>query len=213
MQPSVIVFTGGEPVDPAVAARLPADAFVIAADSGVDHAVAAGRHVDLAIGDFDSVSPAALQLVADAGARVERHPAAKDQTDIELALRAAAAEGAARIVMVGGAGGRLDHLLANLLVLSSSRLAGISIEALIGDARIYVVHDRVELDGSPGELVSLLPVGGRATGVRTTGLLYPLDGEDLVAGSSRGVSNELVAPLATVGLTGGTLLVIKPGRS
>jgi thiamine pyrophosphokinase len=58
--------------------------------------------------------------------------------------------------------------------------------------------------------VTLLAVGGAVTGVRTTGLRYPLHGETLTPGSSRGVSNELVEPVATVTVATGVLLVAVP---
>ncbi len=92
-----------------------AEALVIGADSGVEHAAALGRHVDIAVGDFDSVSPAALAAAEAAGAEVLRHPPDKDATDLELALDLAVARGARRITVVGGHGGRFDHCLANAL--------------------------------------------------------------------------------------------------
>jgi thiamine pyrophosphokinase len=54
-------------------------------------------------------------------------------------------------------------------------------------------------------------VHGPALGVVTGGLLYPLAGEDLPPGTSRGVSNVLAADRATVSLTGGVLLAVQPG--
>jgi thiamine pyrophosphokinase len=58
--------------------------------------------------------------------------------------------------------------------------------------------------------VSLVPLGGPARGLRTEGLRYPLRGEDLQAGSTRGISNELTAPSATVEVAAGALLVVVP---
>jgi thiamine pyrophosphokinase len=74
-----------------------------------------------------------------------------------------------------------------------------------------VVTTYAELYGEPGDLVSLLPVGGPALGVRTTGLLYPLRGERLLPGTTRGVSNELAATLASVEVEAGTVLAVQPG--
>ena len=208
----VVVFTGGDPVPPSVVSGLPDGAFVVAADSGIEQALALEWPVHLAVGDFDSVSPAALAAVEAGGAQVERHPAAKDATDLELALAAAAALGPSEIVVVGGAGGRLDHLLAGLLALASDDLAAIRVRALVGPARFFVVRDRVELDGEPGELVTLLAHGRPALGVTTSGLLYPLHDETLEPGSTRGVSNEMVAHRASVSLTDGVLLAVLPGE-
>lgn len=209
---TVLLFTGGDPVDPEVASKLPSDAYVIAADSGVEQAVALGRSVDLAVGDFDSVKPDALDAVVAAGAVVERHPVAKEETDLELGLVAAASLGATDVVVVGGHGGRIDHFIANALLLASPRFAELRIEAHVGAGRVAVVRDRVVLEGTAGELVSLLAVGGPAEGVSTLGLAYPLRSERLEVGSTRGVSNVFVDPEATVTLEAGTLLTVQPGR-
>jgi thiamine pyrophosphokinase len=206
-----LVFPGGEPVDGAIAARLPDTAVtVIAADSGVEHALAHGRGVDLVVGDLDSADPAAVDAAVAGGADVRRYPPDKDKTDLELALNEARDIGAARVIVVGGSGGRLDHFLANALLLASPSFADLDIEALIGGARITVIHLDARLSGAPGDLVSLLAVGGTARGVRTGGLRFPLDGEDLLPGSTRGLSNELVEPVAAVSLEHGVLLAVQP---
>src|SRR5436190_808954 len=83
----------------------------------------------------------------------------------------------------------LDHFLANVLLLASPELSALTVEARLADARVFVVRDAVELRGSPGELCSLLALGGAAHGVRTEGLEFPLRGETLYPGSTRGVSN------------------------
>jgi thiamine pyrophosphokinase len=210
---TVIVVAGGDAVDTAlVQPRLPVGATVIAADSGADHAAALGLSVDMLIGDLDSVSAAELARLEAAGVPVDRHPAAKDMTDLELALRAAVATGATEIVVVGGQGGRLDHFLANALLLAADAFAGVTVRALAGSARSWVVRDAVTIDGTPDELVSLLPVHGPARGIWTDGLAYPLRGEDLHPGTSRGVSNTLLGTNASIRLKSGVLLVVAPGQ-
>ncbi|HEX6311497.1 MAG TPA: thiamine diphosphokinase [Acidimicrobiia bacterium] len=208
---TALVFAGGDPVPVSVVQRLPhGDVLVVAADSGVEHALALGQHVDLVVGDLDSADPEVLATAEKAGAVVEQHPAEKDQTDLELALRAAAARGATRIVVVGGYGGRLDHFLANALALAGNASDGVAVEWVTGDALLTVVRGHTVLTGKPGDLCSLLAVGGPARGVRTRALRYPLDGDDLAPGSTRGVSNELTGPVAEVWVEHGTVLAIQP---
>lgn len=208
-----VVLLGGVPVEPD-GTRWPDGALVVAADSGVEQAVRLGLRVDVAVGDFDSVDPAALAAAEADGAEVERHPTAKDLTDAALALDAAVARGARRLLVVGGEGGRLDHLLANVSLLASDTYADVEITALgARGARLHVVRSRRRIEGEAGELVSLLPVHGPAHGVRTSGLRYPLHGETLAAGSSRGVSNELLGEAGEVALDDGVLLVVLPGRT
>lgn len=208
---TVVVVTGGDPLDGAIASLLPPTVAVVAADSGADHAAAIGLHVDLAVGDFDSVSPATLDRLTDAGATIERHPEAKDATDLELGLAAARRFDPTHVIVLGGHGGRVDHFIANALLLAAPAYADLRVTAMVGPARLAVVHDHVELGGQPGDIVTLLPVAGAAAGVRTRGLLYPLRGEVLAPGTTRGVSNELVEERATVALDRGVLLVVQPG--
>jgi thiamine pyrophosphokinase len=209
---TIVVITGGDPVTVDERARVPAEALVIAADSGIEHAQALGLRVDVAVGDFDSVSAEALHRAEAQGAVLERHPAAKDATDLELALDAAVRRGAERIVVLGGHGGRVDHLLANAALLTAPAYAGSEVVAHMGGATLTVVRRAATLRGIHGEIVSLLAVDGPAVGVRTQGLLYPLDHEDLLPGATRGVSNELVADPAQVTVERGVLLVVQPGQ-
>jgi len=205
-----LIFAGGDELSPATVADLPTDALVVAADSGVERAQTVGRAIHIAVGDFDSCAPAALAQAEADGARVERHPAAKDATDLELALDTARAEGAGHITVVGGYGGRLDHLLANAVLLAAPAFAGLRIDARMGTALVTVVRTESSLPGDVGELLSLLPVGGPAVGVRTEGLRYPLHVEDLPPGTTRGVSNEFLATVAVVTLDAGVLLAVQP---
>jgi len=208
---TVVVFAGGQLMT-SLAGPAPVADVVIAADSGLDQARRLGYDVDLVVGDLDSVSPAALAAAEASGIPVERHPVAKDATDLELALDAALAHGADEIVVIGGYGGRVDHFLAGALALTRDQCAGVTVRALVGPARLEVIRHAGELTGDRGELVTLLAVRGPVSGVTTTGLLYPLQGETLHPGSTRGVSNQLVGPVATVRVTSGVLLAVLPGE-
>ena len=201
--------------DAAVLDRLPTGAVVVAADSGVDTALALGLPVDVVIGDLDSVTEAGLARAEDGGARVVRHPVDKDATDLALAMDEAARllDGTGEIVVVGGDAGRFDHLLAGVLALADASWRDLSVRAHLGPATIHVVHGpgERELGGAIGDLVSLVPVGGTATGVVTTGLRYPLHAEPLTTATTRGVSNVIDSLPARVALATGVVLAVLPG--
>jgi thiamine pyrophosphokinase len=197
MQGRVVVFAAG-----AEAVPLSRADFVIAADGG---ALVAPR-IDLLIGDLDSL-PAGKTAPL-----VERHPEEKDASDLELALDAAVRCEPERVLVVAGAAGRLDHLLGVLLLLGSSRYSGIEIDARLGAACVHVVRGRRVLRGSVGETISVFALHGPAVGVRTLGLVYPLDGETLEPGSSRGLSNAFMEAEATLELAAGVLLAVRPGN-
>jgi len=208
-EPDVVVVASG--AGPSVA--VPGTPTVIAADGGLDRAAALGLGVDVVIGDLDSVSADALAAAEAAGARIVRHPEAKDATDLELALDEAVRLGARRVLVVASAEGRLDHLLGSLLLLAADAYEAIELDAIVGDALVHVVRGERALRGSPGELLSLVAVGGPATGVVTNGLDFPLAAETLHPGSSRGVSNVLSGTEARVTLDTGVLLAIRPGAA
>ena len=193
--------------------------FVVAADGGARHAAGFGLHIDVWVGDGDSVDAEQLAALDATGTQIHRVPSDKDQTDSELAVGRAIDAGVKRVVMLGALGGpRLDHGLANLDMLASGRLG--AVDAVLYDvrgARISLISapDHAGLPvtrsftGRIGDVLSLLPVGGPARGVTTRGLRYRLASEDLLPGRSRGVSNVRTAAVAVVGLDSGRLLVIE----
>jgi len=186
---------------------------VVAADSGVELALQLGLPVDVVIGDLDSASPEALREAQRLGATLEEHPADKDETDLELALDLVRADGARDVVVVGGAGGRLSHLIGIATLLASPKYTDIQISWLLPHAAAHIATPKrvVTVDGAVGDLLSLIPVGGAASGVTTTGLKWTLHQESLTTTATRGISNEMLADCAEISVVEGTLLVIHEG--
>ena len=207
----VVVVASGE-LDASDEAWLDGADLVIAADGGAGSLDRLGRQPDVLVGDLDSVVPLLVARLAAAGTSVERHPIDKEASDTELAVEMALGAGGDAVILLGAVGGeRLDHELANLLLLADPALAGHDVRAVRGGTRVRAVHggERLGLDGSSGDLVTLLPIGGDATGVTTQGLKWRLDGATLRMGRSRGLSNEVVGTPASVRITHGTLLVVE----
>ena len=208
-----IVVVGGSPPDARAFARVaPAD-FVVAADSGYDHARRLGLAVDVLVGDLDSISAVGLAHAEATGVRIERHRPDKEATDTELALATAQAAGVTHLTLVAGAtSDRFDHSLAVVLALGHPRLGAVCVDARFGPTAVHVLRGpaRRALPARPGEVITLLAVGGDATGITTAGLRYPLAAEALGPTSSRGVSNEAVDADPTLTVQAGCLLVIRP---
>jgi thiamine pyrophosphokinase len=115
-------------------------------------------------------------------------------------------------VIIGALGGeRLDHQLANLLLLGDPAWRAHQLRIVSGTTTVRAVHggDSLTLDGAAGDIVTLLSVDGDAVGVRTHGLRFPLDGETLQLGRSLGLSNSVEHAPASVSLERGTLLIIE----
>jgi thiamine pyrophosphokinase len=207
----VIIVAGGQEERDAVWQHWVRDAdLIVGADSGAAQALAWGLVPQVVIGDMDSLSAGAQAELEKHQARFVRHPRAKDETDLELALTFAAEQGACEIVVLGASGGRLDHTLSNVLLLALPRLAGIPVRLVRGAQEAILLRggESISLPGQPGDLVSLLPWCGDAQGVTTEGLTWPLEDEVLHFGFSRGVSNEMTTRQARVALKEGYLLVV-----
>ncbi len=206
-----IVFAGG-----GIGTRpLPdADAFVVAADSGWDHAVALGHRVDLLVGDLDSISAEGLAAAEASGTTIERHPALKDDTDFALALTAVTKRGYERVDIHGGEGGHLGHLLglATTLTHESYRHLAITWHVATGSVRPLTGDRTVQLNAPIGSIVSLIALCD-CSGVSTEGMQWSLSNDTLEQGTSRGLNNTTTALQASVSLNAGAMLVILEGHT
>jgi thiamine pyrophosphokinase len=212
-QQRAVIFANGDVTDlTAVAARVHPGDWLIAADGGMRHLRALGLTPALLIGDLDSVDPVERSALEARGTRLQVHPTDKDETDLELALLHARAQGAREILVVGAFGGRLDHTLANVALLALPELQACAVCLTDGPTDAVLVRGTLHLHGRVGDHVSLLPIGDDALGVRTNGLRFPLRGERLACSRSRGISNELTATEAVVSLESGLLLCILTRR-
>jgi thiamine pyrophosphokinase len=210
---NAVLVAGGDPQPGDVRWLNDAD-LVVAVDGGAGWLASIGRRPDALVGDLDSVDPALALRLEEAGVTVERHPTEKDSSDSELALEYALRSGARGVVMLGAIGGiRLDHELANVLLLTANwnDAGDVDLRLVRGGTCMRVLRSgsSLAIEAGNGSLVSLLPVGGDAEGVTTSGLRYPLRNEPLPLGSTRGLSNEVAGEPATVQLHRGMLLVIE----
>jgi thiamine pyrophosphokinase len=182
--------------------------YLVAADGGLHHLKRLGLEPALLVGDFDSTSPEEVAQAEGSGARILRYRPEKDETDLELALRVVLDDGYKTIRIIGGLGGRLDHALGNIFLLTSPEALPCDIRLDDGQLEVFVIHGSAIIAGNPGEIVSLLPLGGPARGVVTDGLRYPLHGETLWPDKTRGISNIMSGVNASVILQSGYLLCI-----
>ncbi len=193
-------------------------AFVIAADGGWLRARALDFRPALLLGDLDSLDAGTVAAVRAAGVPILRSSVDKDESDTELALLEAVRRGATRVTVVGALGGpRLDHALANVWLLAHPGLGAVAVCLLDARTRVSLVTApgpsgrpvTRPLPGPVGALVSLLPLGGDAEGITTSGLRYPLAQEPLRTGPARGLSNVRTAPDAAVTVGSGRLLLVE----
>ena len=200
-----LIVLGGDAPEPELLAACARRAdLTIAADSGLAAFDAAGALPDLIIGDMDSVAPELLSRFA--GVPQERLCCVKDDTDGVHALDAALARGAKQITLLGALGGRMDHALANLMLLVRAHRGGAFAEILAAGVRVIRVPGEAELHGAKGDTVSFLPLGD-AQGVTLAGFFYPLTEHGLHSDYPLGVSNVVTEETARVSVREGDLLM------
>ncbi|HEY5152665.1 MAG TPA: thiamine diphosphokinase [Candidatus Saccharimonadales bacterium] len=192
---------------------------LIGCDGGTRYILALGYKPGAIIGDFDSLEGLTGDVIERLkhsgevstdinGTAYVRYPADKDQTDSELSIRYAAEHGCRRIILTGALGTRLDHLLGNVLLLAKDEFSELDIKIIEGSQEIYLIRWPARINGTPGDIISFIPIAGSAQVSRTTGLKYDLSRYDLSPQSNHGLSNVLTAPVARVDLKTGILLVI-----
>ncbi len=208
---AIIVANGSVEEDETYGQALRADDLVIAADGGTSIALRLDLQPNVVVGDLDSLSPEIRVDLTERGCRFVSHSPRKDETDTELAIRYALQAGADEIVLLGAIGNRLDHTLANILLLSMPELEHVPATIVAGNTQVWLLRGGSELEfgGNPGDIVTLLPLGQDAIGISTTGLEWALHDDTLTVGPARGVSNVMIGPEARVCLREGCLLVLR----
>lgn len=163
-----------------------------------------GHAPHVAIGDMDSVDDETRVWLAEHRVELIQYPRAKDETDLELALRLAQERGADEITILGALGGRVDQFLGNVLLLTQSR----NLKIVDAASEMWIGQGNDVIQGKKGDTVSLIPLDKAVEGITTKGLEYPLRDETLERGSTRGLSNVMLGERATVLWDYGMLLLV-----
>lgn len=199
-----IIITGGEaPERKYIEHEIADSVFIIAADSGLETAVSYGYKPDLIVGDMDSIKN--LKILNDFPRDCVRiFPKEKDETDTEIALRMMFEKNVDEVVLLGGGGGRLDHLLGIVSIFDREYYPAVW----------YTAHDRIEsIDGKKiffgmkGKEVSFFPVGNELCRMKSSGLKWPLNEMKWVKGHA-GISNIVLTDPFKIEMESGRLIMI-----
>ena len=198
-----ILFIGGDPPPRQTAhSYLRTADCVIAADSGAHTAELFGVSIDILIGDMDSIGDGPQPEAAE----VVRYPRDKDYTDTELGLREARRRGADDVTIIGGGGGRLDHLLGIYQLFNRSEPPR---AWLSSQGSAFYVDAEIRLNLPTGSLISVFPLGEGEVRLRSRGLHWPLNALHWRLGDC-GISNVSTAPEIVVSPECGAALVVVP---
>lgn len=183
--------------------------YIICADGGARYAKSLGVIPDLVVGDFDTLNEMEINELSQAGVKMIRYPKDKDFTDTHLAVIEAIKRGFIEIEIIAALGGRLDHTIANIMLLCLPEAKEVNIRIAEEDQDVFLIVDQKQLQGNAGETISLFPLSNRVKGINTKGLKYPLEQGELKMGLPIGVSNEFLENKAEIEIEEGLLLVVK----
>jgi len=202
-----LLAVGGEgPSRDRLAFRFDSFDIICAADSGLALLLSWGLEPDLIVGDMDSIGRIEL-LEGRPHAEVLRFSTDKDESDTEIGLRILRERGATRIVMAGGGGGRLDHVLA--LRALFERQGAPSEWHTAGEEILFIkTRERMEFIAEIGETISVFPLSEGASEMRSQGLTWPLSGLVWKPGDF-GLSNRASSREVVVEAGKGSLLVVR----
>lgn len=208
------IFSGGE-LNPSFAEKVMEKdtevVTVIAADKGVESCSAMGVEPDYIVGDFDSTSDSMKEYLDNRRDRVTRLNPIKDDTDTEAALRLAFEKTKGDIIIFGGTGTRLDHVLGNISILGLGFEENRQVFLVDEHNRIRLVKDHLVLEKKEqfGKYVSVVPLWKQAKGVTLKGFAYPLENAVMEGFTSLGISNEIAEDRAEISVEEGILIVIE----
>lgn len=183
--------------------------FVIAADSGLEHAKTLGLKVDYILGDYDSVHPELLEVYKN-DTEIVVYPKDKDFTDTHLAILSAINKGAENIDVIGATGSRMDHMLTNVSVCRAALDAMVNCCLYDAHNKIYLLDKKmtIEKEAQYGSYVSVIPMTEKVL-LSLSGFKYPLDNYELKQGLSICQSNEIKESEAVIDIKAGTGIVIE----
>lgn len=207
------IYTGGMLVDKNNISFFPQNGdLIIAADSGVENFAVCceKRQPDIICGDMDSGNLEQMKSKYKDSEYIML-PCEKDDTDTSFAVKTAIKRGAAEIYIIGGIGTRLDHTIANAMLLKYINQAGAGGVADNGKNVVYyVANTSITINNSSKQkYISLIPLCDKISGVTLDGVKYPLDCACLeMKNSYYSVSNEILSDKATVSIIKGEALVV-----
>jgi thiamine pyrophosphokinase len=173
---------------------------VVAVDGGLNLCHQMSVTPKLMVGDWDSIDQQLLQQYAHIP--LLTYPTDKDETDLELALKAVDNTSTKCFVIFAGLGGRTDHLLANVNLLT--RYPGrVFLEN--SSEKMWVIDRSWEMLCRAGQTLSLIPLNGPVEGIVSKGLKWELRSQTLNK-DFFGISNVCLTDSVSISVARGDLL-------
>lgn len=184
--------------------ELSKDGHIYCADGGTEHCLKLGLVPREVWGDFDSLSSEKVKELEESGVKLKKFSSEKDFTDGELLLEYVHSKGYNYIYILGGLGGRLDHELTNINLISKYK----NVYILSEKELVFFVQKKYTFINNVGKTISFIPFSNSVEDLNLRGFKYPLNNYKLLRGDSRCLSNIILEERAEVELKSGMLLCV-----
>lgn len=155
-------------------------------------------------GDLDSVTKEIIEKYRINKVRIKKFPKDKDYTDGELILQHISKLNYDEIIVIGGLGGRIDHLLTNLNLIFKFK----NLKFVTEKEKIFSIEKKAELIELKGKTISFVPFSEKVEGLTLEGFKYPLNKYTLHQGDSICMSNIAIEDICKVTFDTGKLMGI-----
>ncbi|WP_027340440.1 thiamine diphosphokinase [Halonatronum saccharophilum] len=185
------------------------DDSIYCADGGAKYTYRLNLIPELILGDLDSLSPEIIDHYNRAGVSFSKFPKEKDKTDTELLIDYILKKDKYNeIIIFAALGGRLDHSLANILLLEKFYNEYTAIKVISPKQTLEVIKSEFVLKECAGKTISLLSLAQKSKGVSLSGFKYDLEDGEIYRSSTLGMSNIVQSNLAKIKVDKGSLLLV-----
>jgi len=185
----------------------------VGVDRGVFYLLEMGIQPDIAFGDFDSVNQLEWTMIKEQLTEIKQFLPEKDETDMELALNWALKQKPDTIRIFGATGGRADHFLTNVMLITRKECLEFEgeIEMIDQSNKMTVLTKGVYSVVKSDDLkyVSFIPITRLVRNITLVGFKYPLYNKTVIRGTTLTISNELIQDIGTISFEEGILIMIR----
>lgn len=183
--------------------------YILCADGGIRYIYETNLKVDAIIGDLDSVDEKFPGFIKRNNITIIKFPVEKDETDTELAIEYLIEKGCKQITLMGGIGSRIDHTLANILLLKRLAQRNVLGKLIDENNTIVLSSDYYKIKRKEGHYVSIIPITNSGVIVSLKGFYYPLEDSLIGYGSTLGISNRIIEDEGEIFIKKGEALIIE----
>jgi thiamine pyrophosphokinase len=174
--------------------------YLIGVEQGAYYAVKKGLTLDMALGDFDSITKEEYKVIEQHAKSLKKYPSKKDETDTFLAVEDAKSLKPERIIIYGGIGSRIDHTYANILLAKNHKITFIN-----NQHKLYTLSKGTYTIDNPHRYISFFALE-EVIGLTLEGFDYTLKDYTLTTNDPLSISNK---GSGTITFNEGILLVIE----